>query len=241
MIAAGHRGIEPYPVHQRRFLVDSASLLSGSPDAAARAIRACRWWQQEYVGAVFVSVPAGRPGGLSRLDLIRRFLSAGCSPALLAFYSASDVAGLGPLSELVRMVRPGSGRGASNGVAWPAVTEVLGVGATDLVGASTELSVAARLVASDINRILGDPEIPLPVRVAERDLATGTAGPAAPTRSEISDFEAVALLAEGTRRVELEFEQRIDLLRAAVAAVEQPAMAGSARWPDVRREARGDG
>jgi len=214
---------EPYPVHQRRFLIDLR--IPQPATVTSEAIVACRRWQHEYLGGVYVSLPDAAPGrpapdNPAPDDLVRRFAAEGCDPTLVIFYRPSAVAGLSTLVELTRRVGAQPCRRVRVDPDWTAVATVLGSGATDLVGTVPEVTVAVRIIATAVNRILGDAELPLPVGVPARRLAaaalTGRVTAAPPTRA--ATVEPRLLLTEGALRMGLEFEQRVDSLRAAADA-----------------------
>lgn len=210
--------LDPPPVHQRRFLVNSSWLLTEQSRQAGDLIQACRWWQEEYVGGLFVSIP-GAAGDTrwARFDAIRRLLSAGWSSRLITFYVAGDSRRLEELAWLVTRIGGRELDDQLNAVRHVEVAEVVGIGATDLVGATGDLVNAARTVALTANQALGEAELPLPVAVRANPLPT--ANPPPQQMSPVTDEEVVELLNEGARRLAPEFEQRIYLLRTALVAL----------------------
>jgi hypothetical protein len=200
-----HYSDEPFPVHQRRFLINLADG-TGKPPAAGLA------WQYEYVGGMFISIPPGPSGEL----VVRRVVATGYSPALVTFCPVSAAPGFPELLELVSELGPSRLLGADS--PWSTVAELVAVGATHAAGVSTAAIVAARIIASHVNSALGASELPLPVELM---------APAAPvpqwlgSASRISGRAAVALRAEGARRLAPEIEQRTSLIRAAAVATRQ--------------------
>ncbi|MEU0742076.1 hypothetical protein [Streptomyces sp. NPDC006134] len=182
--------------HQRRILVCAGP----SPTGRSGLHRATARWQRQYIGGVFVRVPATTA---EQHRVVAEFTAAGCSPQTTHFYRPADLTALRPLAHRIAALPAGS---TGDPVA---TAELLVLGATDVVGPYPARDLAAaRAVAGFVNVRLGEdwlvrPEA-TPVPVTARPAGEQAHRALAP--DELDDHfadTARALAAEAESRLEI--------------------------------------
>jgi hypothetical protein len=183
--------------HQRRILVCAAA----APTGPSELHRATARWQRQYIGGVFVRIPAT---ATQQHRVLAEFTAAGCSPQTTHFYRPADLAALGPLARRIAGLR------LAHGCDPVRTAELLVLGATDVVGPYPPQDLAAaRAVARCVNTHIGEDWLVRP----EATPIPGTSPPAggpqahrAPTPGELDDHfadTARALAAEAESRLEI--------------------------------------
>ncbi|CAL9596370.1 hypothetical protein SUDANB58_05342 [Streptomyces sp. enrichment culture] len=184
--------------HQRRILVCAGPSPAGRSDLH----RATARWQRQYIGGVFVRVPAA---AAEQHRVVAEFTAAGCSPQTTHFYRPADLTALRPLARRIAALPVGS---TGDPIA---TAELLVLGATDVVGPYPVRDLAAaRAVAGFVNARLGEdwlvrPEA-TPVPVTDRP-----AGEPQVHRALAPD-ELDAHFADTARTLAAEAESRLEIL-----------------------------
>ncbi|GGW39620.1 hypothetical protein GCM10010340_16910 [Streptomyces griseoloalbus] len=183
--------------HQRRILV-----CAGPAPTGHRALhRATARWERQYIGGVFVRVPAA---GAEQQRVVAEFTAAGCSPQTAHFYRPGDLAALRPLAHRIAELLDGSDCDPIG------AAELLVVGATDVVGPypAGDLAVA-RAVAAFVNARLGEDWLVRP----EATPVPATAGPAGERQAarDLAPAELEDHFAETARALAAEAECRLEM------------------------------
>ncbi|MEU9350807.1 hypothetical protein AB0D65_07250 [Streptomyces griseoloalbus] len=183
--------------HQRRILVCAGPAPTGHRDLH----RATARWQRQYIGGVFVRVPAT---GAEQRRVVAEFTAAGCSPQTAHFYRPGDLAALRPLAHRIAGLLDGSDCDPVG------AAELLVVGATDVVGPCPARDLAlARAVAAFVNTRLGEDWLVRP----EATPVPATAGPADERQAQrdLAPAELEDHFADTARALAAEAECRLEM------------------------------
>lgn len=183
--------------HQRRILVCAGPTAGG----LSALHRATARWQRQYIGGVFVRIPAS---AAEQHRVLAEFTAAGCSPQSTHFYRPADLRALRPLARRIAGLR------LADGCDPVRTAELLIVGATDVVGPYPRRDLAAaRAVARCVNTRIGEDWLVRPEATPVPDTARPAGEPHgqhAPTRGELDDHfadTARVLAAEAASRLEI--------------------------------------